>query len=179
MSDHAIRKCTECGTPQHVERRTTDYPESGLSNVQLINVPVWVCENGHEEFEIPAVSELHDLLAWMIVRKPARLVGPEIKFLRRRVDLSAKTFADRIGVTPVQLSRVETGARHVTHRMDLLIRLAIAAFIAAKQGKPFPADMTPFIAKLEAWDIGSHRLRHRDQPTPDREWEPEGVEAAR
>ena len=175
MSDHApIRRCTECGTPQHAERRTMDYPESGLSNVQLINVPMWVCEQGHEEFEIPAVSQLHDLLAAMIVRKPARLAGPEIKFLRRRVELSGKTFAERIGITPVQLSRVETGARHVTHRMDLLIRLAIAAFIASRDNKPFPVDLTPFIDKLEAWDIGSHRLRHRDQATPDHEWEPEG-----
>ena len=45
------------------------YPESGLNNVQLVNVPVWVCANGHEELEIPAVTELHELLAHMIVRE--------------------------------------------------------------------------------------------------------------
>ena len=52
--------------------------------------------------------------------------------------------------------------------------LAIAAFIASRDHKPFPVDMAPFINDLEAWDIGSHRLRHRDQATPDHEWEPEG-----
>ncbi len=169
-----VRRCAECGAAQHIERRTTDYPESGLANVQLINVPVWVCERGHEELEVPAVNQLHELLASMVVRKPARLSGAEIKFLRKRVGLSGKTFAERIGITPVQLSRLETGARPVTQRTDLLIRLAIAAFMAARDAKAFPADLTPFIDKLEAWDIGSHRLRHCDQATPDREWEAEG-----
>jgi len=176
MSDNAaIRRCTECGSPQHVERRTIDYPESGLTNVQLINVPVWVCSREHEEFEIPAVNQLHELLAYGILRKPARLNGAEIKFLRRRIDMPAKVFAERIGITPVQLSRIETGARRITQPMDLLIRLAVTAFIASRHGQPFPADMTRFIDRLEGWgDLGSHRLRHREQPTPDREWEIEG-----
>ena len=30
------RRCTECGEPQHITSTTTDYPESGLDNVQLI-----------------------------------------------------------------------------------------------------------------------------------------------
>lgn len=174
MSDTPIRRCTECGSPQHLERRAIDYPESGVSNVQLLNVPIWICARGHEETEIPAVNELHDLLARLIVRKPARMTGEEIRFLRKRINMPAREFAERIGITAVQLSRIENGARLVTQRMDLLIRLAIAAFMAARDGKPFPDDMTRFIAKLEAWDIGSHRVRHRDQPLPDHEWDPEG-----
>ena len=35
------RRCTECGELQHLTTTTTDYPESGLDNVQLINVPMW------------------------------------------------------------------------------------------------------------------------------------------
>lgn len=153
-----------------------DYPESGLSNVQLLNVPVWVCENGHEETEIPAVNQLHELLAHLILRKPAHLRGAEIKFLRRRISMQAKQFAERIGITPVQLSRLETDARPMSHRMDLLIRLSMAALIAARDGKPFPADMAPTVEKLEAWDIGRHRLRHIDQSVPEHEWELETVE---
>ena len=83
------------------------YPESGLDNVQLANVPVWVCENGHEELEIPAITQLHDLLTHLIIRKPARLTGREIRFLRRRAELSAQEFACRIGISPQHLSRLE------------------------------------------------------------------------
>ena len=172
-SSVSVRRCTECGQPQHRVRRTVDYPESGLSNVQLANVPVWVCANTHEEIEIPAVTQLHELLAHMIIRKPASLTGPEIKFLRRRIGIQAREFAEKIGLTPVALSRFETGKRPITRRMDLLLKLAAAALIAGRDGRPMPADLAPLVDTLEAWDIGSHRLRHVDAAPPEQEWEPD------
>lgn len=169
----APRRCTECGEPQTQRRGTTDYPESGLSNVQLINVPIWTCSNNHDEVEIPAITQLHELLAQMIIRKPATISGPEIKFLRRRIGIQAKDFAERIGLTPVSLSRFETGARPVSRRVDLLIKLSVAALISARDNKPFPVDLAPLVDTLEAWDIGSHRLRHLDSAIPEHEWEPD------
>ena len=170
-SSSPLRRCTECGEPQRQERRTLDYPESGLNNVQLMNVPVWVCPNEHEEIEIPAVTQLHELLAYLIIRKPACITGPEIKFLRRRIGIQAKEFAERIGLTPVALSRFETQRRAVSRRIDLFIRLSAAALIASRDNKPFPADLAPLVETLEAWDIGNHRLRHIDSAPPDHEWE--------
>jgi DNA-binding transcriptional regulator YiaG len=136
-------------------------------------VPVWTCSNNHDEVEIPAVTQLHELLAHLIIRKPASISGPEIKFLRRRVGIQAKDFAQRIGLTPEALSRFETGRRRVSRRIDLLIRLSAAALIAARDSKPFPADLAPPVNSLEAWDIGSHRLRHVDSAPPEHEWEPD------
>jgi DNA-binding transcriptional regulator YiaG len=167
---NAIRRCTECGEPQRQVRQSVGYPESGLDNVQLINVPVWVCINGHEELEVPSVRQLHELLAHLIIRKPAPLTGAEIKFLRRRIGIQGKEFAERIGITPQALSRVENG-RPVHHRTNLLIRLSAAALLAARDNKPMPADLAPLVSKLEAWDVGSHRLRHIDSAPPEHEWE--------
>jgi putative zinc finger/helix-turn-helix YgiT family protein len=175
-SPSPIRRCTECGEPQTATRRTVDYPESGLDNVELFNVPVWACPNHHEEVEVPAVTQLHELLAYLIIRKPACITGPEIKFLRRRIGIQAKEFAERIGLTAVALSRFETQSRPVSRRIDLLIRLSAAAMIAARDAKPFPADLVPLFQTLEAWDIGSHRLRHIDAAPPDHEWEPDPSE---
>jgi transcriptional regulator with XRE-family HTH domain len=138
--------------------------------VELANVPVWVCENGHEEVEIPAMTQLHERLAQMIIRKPAML-GAEIKFLRRRVDLSAREFAQRIGITPQHLSRLEND-RQQSKMFDLLIRLAMASLIAARDGKPMPADLAPLVDQLDAaWDIGAHRLTYNDRVPLDREGE--------
>lgn len=152
------------------------YPESGLNNVQLMNVPVWVCENGHEEMDIPAVTVLHELIAHSIIRKPAPLDRHEIRFLRRRVDLTGREFAAHLGITPEHLSRVENGPRRPTKSLDLLIRLASASLIASRDKKHFPADLAPFVDQLDqAWDIGTHRLRHLDQALPEQD---EWVEAA-
>lgn len=172
MTEPGVRRCTECGERQRLERRTVPYPESGLDNVQLQNVPVWVCKNDHPEIEIPAVNQLHELLGQLIIRKPTTLKGAEIKFLRRRVGLSGKQFAERIGIKPVHLSRLETGARPLPRRADLLIRLVVAAYLAEKQGRVLPGDLVQLIDKLEeAWDIGTHRVRHSDSPIPEHEWE--------
>jgi putative zinc finger/helix-turn-helix YgiT family protein len=171
----AVRRCVECGLAQTLQHRRVDYLESGLDNVELFNVPVWVCPNGHEEVVIPAVTQLHELLAQMIIRKPAGLSGPEIKFLRRRIEIQARDFAERIGLTPVALSRFENGARPLTRRVDLLIRLAAAAMISTRDGKPFPADLAPLVGTLEAWDIGHHRLRHVEAAPPASEWEADTI----
>lgn len=169
---HSIRHCTECGEPQQQVRRSVPYPESGLDNVVLINVPVWICANGHDEIEIPAVTELHELLAHKIIRKPAPIVGPEIKFLRRRVGLTAKDFAAKIGLTPVRLSQLENLKTGLPKRADLLIRLSMAALIAARDSRPFPNDLANLVEQFEAtWDVGSHRLKHNDNAAPEHEWE--------
>jgi putative zinc finger/helix-turn-helix YgiT family protein len=176
MNVARIRRCTECGEPQELRRKTVMYPESGLENVQLVNVPAWVCVNGHEEIEIPAVTALHELIAHLIIRKPAALTSAEIKFLRRRVDLTANEFSAHLGITPIHLSRVENGRRRPAKSLDLLIRLATASLIARRDKKPFPADLAPFVDQLDqAWDIGTHRLQHVDAPLPEQD---EWVEAA-
>lgn len=153
-----------------------DYSQSGLSNVQLQNVPVWICPNDHEEVQIPATTQLHELLAQVIIRKPSTLDGSEVKFLRRRIDQSAKEFAQKIGITPVHLSRVENGTRPITRPVDLLVRLTVAAYIAARDGKTFPKDLVTLIDQLErSWDIGAHRLKHVSSAPPESEWEEAGM----
>jgi len=173
MTERTItRYCTECGEPQKEVRREVPYPESGLNNVLLFNVPVWTCANQHEEIEIPAVTGLHDLLAQMIIRKPAPLVGQEVRFLRRRVGLTAKEFAHKIALTPVRLSQLENTRTGIHKRADLLVRLCMAALLAARDSKPFPNDLAHLVDLLDqTWDLGSHRIRHNEQAPPDNEWE--------
>lgn len=167
------RLCTECGEPQTLVRKTVHYPQSGLSNVRLQNVPVWKCANSHEEVEIPKTKQLHEVLAQMVLRKPVSLVGPELRFLRRRINLSAKDFASRIGLTPVRLSQLEHSKQGIARRTDLLVRLYVAAVIANRDGTEFPRDLAPLVDELEtgAWDLGEHMVRHNDNATANREWE--------
>lgn len=167
------RLCVECGEPQVRTRKTVPYPQSGLPNVQLLNVPVWTCPHFHEEVEIPSPKELHEVLARLVMRKPASLVGAELRFLRRRTGLSAKDFAERIGLTPVRLSQLENSTDAVARRTDLLIRLYVAAAMTSRTGAEFPKDLAPLLDELESgtWDLGEHRVRHTDEADSESEWE--------
>jgi putative zinc finger/helix-turn-helix YgiT family protein len=169
-----VRRCVQCGLEQTCIRKDVSYPESGLDNVQLFNVPTWVCANGHEEVQIPAQQQLHNLLAKLILRKSAPIRGPEVRFLRKRLALSSKEFAKRIGITPVHVSRIETGGRSIHRSLDLLVRLFFASSLAAKDGVISPADLSRVLEHLEhVMDLGSHRLRHfAAEETPGRieEW---------
>ena len=168
----SARRCTECGASQHEECCRTEYPESGLDNVELHNVPVWVCENHHRELVIPAVTQLHELLAHMIIRKPAPLNGHEIRFLRKRLAMPATEFARRIALSPVHLSRLENGRRGISKPYDLLIRLGCAALLAERDNKPIPSDLAKLVDDCEtAWAIGRHQVRHHATSPPDREWQ--------
>lgn len=168
----SIRRCVECGEPQTLTRVSAEYPESGLDNVQLLNVPVWVCTNGHEELVIPAIEELHNLLAHMIVRQPSSLSSKDIRFLRRRLGLTARDFSAQMGWTPEWQSQLENGHVVAPRTSDLLMKLACGVLLAKKTGKPSPDDLAPLIEELEqTLTVGSHRLRHNEQGLPDREWE--------
>lgn len=165
------RRCTECGAPQRLIRTTTDYRESGLAHVRLVDAPVWECGHGHQEIEIPNAEQLHQLLTSLFIRKPTPLRGTEIRFLRKELGLSGRAFAERLGMTPEHLSRLETGGRGITATIDLLVRLAVAWELTRRRRIEFPADVEPFVTRLEAApDVENHRVRHRRDAPADRRW---------
>ena len=171
-SELPSRQCTECGASQRLTRATTDYPESGLDNVKLVDVPVWECGNGHQEVEIPKAEQLHGLLVNALIRKPASLVGPEIRFLRKELGVSGRAFASHLGMTPEHLSRLETGRRTVSATTSLLMRLAVAWELTRRRRIEFPSELQPFVSDLEAASgAGAHRVQYRgDTPGEDQPW---------
>lgn len=154
-------------------RTTIDYRESGLDNVELVDAPVWACDEGHREVQIPSAEQLHRLLTNLLIRKPTALKGTEIRFLRKELGLTGRAFAQRLGMTPEHLSRLETGGRGVTSTIDLLVRLAVAWELTRRQQIEFPADIEPFAPRLGASaDDENHRVQHRDDASRDRHWVP-------
>lgn len=170
-SGRPSRRCTECGAPQRLIRTTTDYRESGLAHVRLVDAPVWECGGGHQEVEIPNAEQLHQLLTGLFIRKPTPLRGTEIRFLRKELGLSGRAFAERLGMTPEHLSRLETGGRGVTATIDLLVRLAVAWELTRRRRIEFPSDVEPFVTRLEAApEVENHRVRHRGDAPEGRRW---------
>jgi len=156
------RRCFECGGRLRHVRKTVHYVESGLDNVWLNNVPVWLCASGHQALNIPAVSQLHDVLADLIVKKSTPMVGAEMRFLRKRIGLTGQQFASRLGISAVHVSRLEHGRRGLQRTTDLLVRLFCAHTLADAQHRPCPPELTAILEQLESGQHPSteHWIRH-------------------
>ena len=99
-------KCTECGNAMTKSIGDHRYRESGMEHVILHNVTRYECEScGAKRVNIPAIAQLHRLLAQIISTKPARLIPSEVRFIRDHLELSNKDFAILMGVSETQASR--------------------------------------------------------------------------
>ena len=101
------------------------YTESGLDNVWL--------ENGVERHETsygPGISieDLDGLDAaianWIVARK-SHWSGPEIRFLRKRMELSRKGLADLLGYSDRQVRRWEAEKAVIPAPASRLLRLLV------------------------------------------------------
>ena len=120
-------KCPKCGTPGFSgKRQSYQYRESGLDNVTLLNIEVRRCGScGEEEAVIPGIDELHRTIAHLLSRKPGRLLGREIRFLRSYLGHSSKDFAAIIGSAPESLSRWEHDKTQMPRSAEQLLRVLV------------------------------------------------------
>jgi transcriptional regulator with XRE-family HTH domain len=132
------------------ERRAVEYPECGLDNVVLVNVPARVCDENHVDLQIPAIDNLHLVLARTLVARPFPLKGQEVRFLRKYLGYSARAFARHIGLNYVTLSKFENDRTRIPRRLDSLIRLFAAQAICEREGQAFPERLIPVLEQLEA-----------------------------
>ncbi len=126
--------CEECGKQMRERKATTAapyaYTESGLDNVLLSGIAVYVCQQCQGEAPvIPRIGQLHRVIADALLHKPELLSGQELRFLRKHAGLPAQKFADLLEVRPEHLSRIENG--HTKALGKPTDRLARALVLAA------------------------------------------------
>jgi putative zinc finger/helix-turn-helix YgiT family protein len=104
-----------------------DYSSCGLP-VTLVNVEVGRCEAcGGSEVAIPAIEQLHRLIAHDVATKRERLTPQEIRYLRKWLGHSGADFAAVVGVTPETVSRWENGGLEMALPAERLLRLLVLA----------------------------------------------------
>lgn len=94
--------------------------------VRLENVPVKQMR-GHEVVDVDANALRHAVLV-ALLRKPTRLTGSEVRFIRLELELSKAAFAARCGVTHPAVIKWEGCEGEVTHMAsstEFLIRFMI------------------------------------------------------
>lgn len=126
-------QCPRCRTTRIIERVATSkrpyaFGLSGLSNLLLCGIKVQSCAKcGLESPTIPRLGRLMDTIARSLLRKPARLTGEELRYLRKHVGMRTNAFAARVRVRPEHLSRVENGKSAVAEQLDRLARAVVSA----------------------------------------------------
>lgn len=117
--------CIVCGGEMGPPVRA-NVPYQSLPGVTLCGVEVRECaECGEQETAIPRIDELDMLLARLVAKRPSRLTGPEVRFLRKVMGWSGRAFAKLIGVAPETVSRWENGHEPIGSMADRLLRVLV------------------------------------------------------
>lgn len=117
----------ECGAPMRGRRETHRYDWCGLNNVILHGVEIRRCTRCRNyEIGIPRMEQLHRLIARALIEKKTRLLGAEVRFLRKTLGWSGGDFATHMGVAEETVSRWENDAAPIGPQADRLLRLLVA-----------------------------------------------------
>lgn len=102
--------CAQCGSEMIELEGMHRYEECGLSNVILMNVPMYKCTPCKEtDVEIPCMDELHLLIGFLLCLKPVKLTSEEARYLRKHLAYTQEELANHLGVSRVTVNRWETG----------------------------------------------------------------------
>lgn len=152
-------RCSECEAREMEPAcENYKYTESGLDYVTLVNVQVRKCKTcGAREVVIPRIEELHRVLARTVATKATRLVGLEIKFLRKYLGHSGKDFAPILGTTPETLSRWERDHVQISTTFERYLRLMV---FNEEPAESYPREQ---LAKSTPRKAAKFRINARDK----------------
>jgi len=142
------------------------YRECGLPNIYLLN--------GYREIQTPhgrgvsivEVQVLHGAIAHALVEEQPHLTGPEVRFIRKYLELTQTQFADLLGVEDQSVRRWEKLGR-VPKQADHGIRLVFRD-LTRKPTKPLP-DLVRHIDAAE--DRDPRAIRYRFRPRARERWQ--------
>ncbi len=130
-------ECSACGAKAEIMRGTYQFRESGLRCVVLQGVEIIRCpECGNEDPIIPRVNDLMRALARAVIRKPCRLEGDDVRFLRKYLRMTQEQLASLLHVDKTNVSKWENREDRVGAQSDRLIRaVALALGEGLKEGQ--------------------------------------------
>jgi putative zinc finger/helix-turn-helix YgiT family protein len=128
-------KCPICNSETVRTHETYHFTESGLDYVYLEGVDLFKCSCGEVIVSIPAMPQLHSIIAFDVIRKKSLLIGQEIRFLRKNMGLTATKLSKIIGVDNATVSRWENGKQLITKPHDHFIRLVYSNIKGIPKGK--------------------------------------------
>jgi putative transcriptional regulator len=122
------------------------YRESGLDDVWLAGGASLEVEAGVPRLRVQDRPGLHDAIGLAIVRRPGRLGGAELRFLRRELGLGQADVARLLGADVQCVARWERGRSKAPGPADRLMRFLFVRRIERD------LDLVEFLEELAATD---------------------------
>lgn len=114
-----------CGEPLH-------YTACGLDNVYLTSGYQKRTVAGETYVSVRDVEELHGTIAMALVKRRKVLNGPEIRFIRKYLDLTQRGLAELLVVSDQMVARYEKGQNILSGPADGILRLLVAEHSGGK-----------------------------------------------
>ena len=99
------------------------YTECGLDDVFIEGMKVIEDHAGDETVTIPAIGQLHKVIAEGIVALPSKMRGRELRFLRTEMGMTQEQLAEKLKVTLLTVSRWEREESPIKDTAEMLVRL--------------------------------------------------------
>jgi DNA-binding transcriptional regulator YiaG len=109
------------------EREPLHYTACGLDNVYLSSGYNVREVDGVRYVSVHDVDDLHAAIAELLVRQKKVLSGPEVRFLRKYLDLTQRELGTLIGVSDQSVARYEKAQTVLEGASDDLLRLLVCA----------------------------------------------------
>jgi len=121
-------QCSNCDNLARVVVGDYEFEEMGLP-VVLEHIEIVRCEHcGNIEPIIPDMNDLMSTIALVVICKPCKLDGREIKFLRTYVGKGSAEFAKLLHLDKTTMSKMENDEdRGIGPQTDKLIRFVVTA----------------------------------------------------
>ena len=122
---------------------------SGLRNVYLVGVEYEIdAATGEQSAVIPCLPNLMEAIGKVLVEKKSQLSADEVRFLRKRLRFASQDFAELVGLSSEQYSRVENGAAKVVPTVERVVRLLYATLAKLSPDESEEVAKTKWTAEL-------------------------------
>jgi Predicted transcriptional regulator len=140
------------------------YTECGLSNVYIEGICVERDDEGDEIITIPAINELHRVIALGIVRHEKGMSGEELRFLRSEMGLTQAELATLLHRDRQSIGRWERGEIPIDGVSEALIRRLAIEKLALSVDDGIDELSKRSVPTLEEQPIKIQKVHNDHQP---------------
>lgn len=145
------------------------YTVSGLRKVFIVGLEPFVDEDGDEVIRIPAINQLHYLIAKVIVLGEAGMHGDELRFLRTEMGQTQNELASLLHVDRQTIGRWERGEFPIDGCAETVIRRLVVEKLLIpyeeKMERRFRNELQKRPTSESARSIPLERLMRSGAPT--------------